>query len=70
MASVTRYARDGRDGWRIRFYIDGKRVAASTTFDMSSYSVVLQPIVKLQKAANTNADVFEMDYIEVVPKRA
>ena len=25
MASVTRDARDGRDGWRIRFYVDGKR---------------------------------------------
>ncbi len=54
----------------VKFYIDGQRVAASTTFDMSSYSAGLQPIVQLQKAANTNADVFEMDYIEVVPKRA
>ncbi len=54
----------------VKFYIDGQRVAASTTFDMSSYSAGLQPIVQLQKAANTNADVFEMDYIEIVPKRA
>ncbi len=54
----------------VKFYIDGQRVAASTTFDMSSYSAGLQPIIQLQKAANTNADVFEMDYIEVVPKRA
>ena len=54
----------------VKFYIDGQPVAASTTFDMSSYSAGLQPIVQLQKAANTNADVFEMDYIEVVPKRA
>ena len=54
----------------VKFYIDGARVAASTTFDMSGYSAGLQPIVQLQKAANTNADVFEMDYIEVVPKRS
>jgi integrase len=25
MASVTRDARPGRDGWRVRFYVDGKR---------------------------------------------
>jgi hypothetical protein len=53
----------------VKFYIDGQRVAASTTFDMSSYSAGLQPIVQLQKAANTNADVFELDYIEIVAKR-
>lgn len=54
----------------VKFYVDGVRVAASTTFDMSGYSAGLQPIVQLQKAANTNADVFEMDYIEVDSKRS
>jgi hypothetical protein len=53
----------------VKFYIDGQRVAASTTFDMSGYTAGLQPIVQLQKAANTNADVFEMDYIEIDGKR-
>jgi hypothetical protein len=36
---------------------------------MSGYSGSFQPIVQLQKAANTNADVFEMDYIEIDSKR-
>jgi hypothetical protein len=53
----------------VKFYIDGVRVAKDTTFDMSGYSAGLQPIVQLQKAANTNADVFEMDYIEIDGKR-
>lgn len=53
----------------VHFLIDGQRVAASTTFDMSGYTAGLQPIVQLQKAANTNADVFEMDYIKIVSKR-
>jgi hypothetical protein len=44
-------------------------VAKETTFDMSGYSAGLQPIVQLQKAANTNADVFELDYIEIDGKR-
>ena len=53
----------------VKFLIDGVPVASSTKFDMSGYSAGLQPIVQLQKAANTNADVFELDYIEIVAKR-
>jgi len=53
----------------VKFYIDGVRVAKDTTFDMSAYTGSLQPIVQLQKAANTNADVFELDYIEIDSKR-
>jgi hypothetical protein len=53
----------------VKFLIDGVRVAKETTFDMSGYSAGLQPIVQLQKAANTNADVFELDYIEIDGKR-
>lgn len=53
----------------VKFFIDGQRVAASTTFDMSSYSGSFQPIFQLQKAANTNADVFELDFIEIDVKR-
>ena len=53
----------------VKFYIDGARVAASTTFDMSAYSGGLQPLFQLQKAANTNADVATIDYIEIVCKR-
>jgi hypothetical protein len=53
----------------VRFYIDGQRVCASQTFDMSAYSSGLQPIFQLQKAANTNADSFVCDYIKVECKR-
>jgi hypothetical protein len=53
----------------VKFYIDGQRVAASQTFDMSGYSAGLQPIIQLQKAANTNADVARIDYIKVECKR-
>lgn len=53
----------------VKFYIDGERVCASTTFDMSAYSSGLQPIIQLQKAANTNADSVVVDYINIVSKR-
>lgn len=53
----------------VEFYINGIRVAASTTFDMSAYSSALQPIVQLQKAANTNVDAVSIDYFEIVSKR-
>lgn len=53
----------------VKFYIDGKRVAASQTFNMSGYSAGLQPIVQLQKAANTNADSVVVDYVQVTCKR-
>lgn len=53
----------------VKFYIDGARVCASQTFDMSAYSSGLQPIVQLQKAANTNVDSVVVDFIEIVSKR-
>lgn len=54
----------------VKFYVDGKRVAASTTFDMSGYSSGLQPYVQIQKTADANTDSVVVDYIEVVCKRA
>ena len=53
----------------VKFYIDGQRVAASTTFDMSAYSAGLQPLIQLQKAANTNVDAVTIDYVEIRCKR-
>jgi len=53
----------------VKFYIDGQRVAAATTFDMSGYSAGLQPIIQLQKAANTNANVATIDYVKIVSRR-
>jgi len=54
----------------VRFYIDGARVAASTTFDMSGYTVGLQPYCQLQKTSDTNTDSVVIDYIRVVSRRA
>jgi len=53
----------------VKFYVDGDRVAAATTFDMSGYSAGLQPIVQIQKAANTNVDAVIVDYVRVECKR-
>ncbi len=53
----------------VKFYIDGSRVAASTTFDMSAATSSLQPIVQIQKASNTNVSAVTIDYIKVVCKR-
>ena len=53
----------------VKFYIDGVRVCASQTFDMSGYSAGLQPIIQIQKAANTNADGVVVYYIEIVSHR-
>lgn len=53
----------------VKFYIDGVRVATSTTFDMSAYSSGLQPIIQLQKAANTNVDAVTVDYVSIKCKR-
>lgn len=53
----------------VKFFIDGQRVASTTTFDMSNYTAGLQPIVQLQKAANTNVNGVVVDYIKIVAKR-
>lgn len=53
----------------VKFYVDGVRVAASTTFDMSDATSSLQPIIQIQKAANTNVDAVTIDYVKVVCKR-
>lgn len=53
----------------VRFYIDGARVAAGTTFDMSGYTAGLQPYVQLQKTADANTDSVVVDYISIVANR-
>jgi hypothetical protein len=53
----------------VKFKIDGVPVASGTTFDMSGYSGGLQPIVQLQKAANTNVNGIEVDYVEIKCRR-
>lgn len=54
----------------VRFFIDGQRVAASTTFDMSGYSAGLQPIFQIQKTADTNTDSLTIDYIKITSRRS
>ena len=54
----------------VRFYIDGTRVAASTTFSMAAYSSGLQPYFQIQKTSDANTDAFSVDYFKVVSKRA
>ena len=54
----------------VKFYIDGTRVAASTTFSMAAHTTGLQPYVQIQKTADTNVDRVVVDYIKIVSKRA
>lgn len=69
--TYKRFVIDFTGGKRdVKFYIDGVRVAAGTTFDMSGYSAGLQPIVQLQKAANTNVDSVSVDYVKIVSRRS
>ena len=54
----------------VRFFIDGQRVCASTTFDMSSYTAGLQPYMQIQKTSDANVDAFVIDYVRIVSRRA
>ena len=54
----------------VKFYIDGARVAAGTTFDMSAASdKFLQPFFLLQKAGSTQSNTVDLDYIRVTSRR-
>lgn len=53
----------------VKFYIDGKRVLAGTTFSLADYSAGLQPIIQIQKAANTNVNGVVIDYVKITSKR-
>lgn len=54
----------------VRFFIDGVRVAGSTTFDMSNYTSGLQPFIQHQKTSDSNTDSIVCDYIKILSKRA
>ena len=53
----------------VKFYVDGDRVAAATTFDMSGYSAGLQPIFQIQKTSDDNTNALTLDYVKVECKR-
>ena len=52
----------------VRFFIDGERVAASTTFDMSALTAGLnvQPFVQLQKASGTGVPSITIAAVNIV----
>jgi len=54
----------------IKFYIDGNRVARSTTYTMAGYTSGLQPFVQIQKTSSANVDAVTVDYVKIVAKRA
>lgn len=56
---------DLSDTTDVKFFINGARVASSTTFDMSNYTAALQPFFQIQKTADTNTDAIEIDYVKV-----
>lgn len=53
----------------VKFYVDGKRVAASTRFSMANATGSLQPYVQLQKTAATSVDSVTVDYVRIEAKR-
>jgi hypothetical protein len=54
----------------VRFFIDGQPVARATTFDMSNFGSLLQPIFQLQKTAAVSVDGFVLREIEVEYREA
>lgn len=53
----------------VKFYVNGIRCAASTTFSMAAATGSLQPYVQIQKTADSNVDFVHVDYVEVKAKR-
>jgi hypothetical protein len=69
VATYKKFVIDFQDKTDVKFYVDGVRVAASTTFDMSSFTTGMQPFVQLQKTSDNNTDSVVIDYIRIVAKR-
>lgn len=53
----------------IKFYIDGNRVARTTTFTMAGYTSNLQPYIQIQKTSSANTDAVTVDYVKIIAKR-
>lgn len=55
----------------VKFYINGARVAGSTTFNMSAVpTLALQPVARINKASGTGVGTIQVDYIAVWQKRS
>ena len=53
----------------VKFFIDEAPVATSTVFNMSAATSSLQPMIQIQKAANTNVNAVTLDYVMAVCRR-
>jgi len=57
----------------VKFFIDGVRVAASTTFDMSNLTAgeqQMQPYFSLDKATGTGLGDMNIDYVKILSNRS
>lgn len=54
----------------VRFYIDGKRVAETFTFTLTTETGGLQPFFQLQKASGTGVPALTIEDFEIVYKQA
>lgn len=68
--TFKRFTIDFSNKASVKFYIDGVRVAAGTTFPMSGYTSGLQPFIQIQKTASTNVDAITVDYVKIVGRRS
>ncbi len=64
-----RFEIDFSDKASVKFYIDGNRVASSTTFDMSAATGSLQPYVHVAKASGTGVPSITIDKWEIIYRR-
>lgn len=55
----------------VKFFVNGARVAAATTFDMGTVAgLKLQPVVRLNKASGASVGTVLVDYIKLWQNRA
>jgi hypothetical protein len=57
----------------VKFFIDGARVAAGTTFDMSNLTAAekrMQPYFSLDKATGTGLGDMNIDYVKIWSNRS
>lgn len=67
------YRIDFTDLTSVKFFVNGTRVAASTTFDMSNLTAAeqqMQPYFSLDKASGTGLGDMNIDYVKIFSNRA
>lgn len=68
-STYKRFTIDFQDKASVKFYIDGNRVASSTTFNMDAVTGSLQPYVFVAKASGTGTPAITIDAFEIIYKR-